>query len=136
MLYSLSWFPNPDFTSLFPSQREILAYVQRVARTYHVPERTRLQTEWKGAKWMESSSTWHVFLHNMRTGEDFIHEAKVLISAVGGYTNPKYPELPGIENFQGPVVHTARWDQDYDLRGRNVAVVGNGCLFILYKDAG
>ncbi|KAJ5151595.1 hypothetical protein N7492_009890 [Penicillium capsulatum] len=127
VLYSLSWFPNPDFTSLFPSQREILAYVQRVARAYHVPGRTRLRTEWKGAKWMESSSTWHVYLHDLSTGEDFIHEAKALISAVGGYTNPKYPDLPGIEKFQGPVVHTAGWDQDYDLRGRNVAVVGNGC---------
>lgn len=135
VLYSLSWFPNPEFTNLFPSQKEILAYIQRVARAYHVPERTRLRTEWKGAKWIESSSSWHVYLTDMQTGEDFIHKAKVLISAVGGYTNPKYPELPGIENFQGPVVHTARWDKDYDLRGRNVAVVGNGCLFNSHNTA-
>lgn len=76
---------------------------------------------------MEASSTWHVYLNDLKTGKDFVHEAKVLVSAVGGYTNPKYPVLPGIEKFEGPVVHTARWDRDYDLRGRNVAVVGNGC---------
>ncbi|KAJ5898761.1 hypothetical protein N7495_003505 [Penicillium taxi] len=127
VLYSLSWFPNPQFTSLFPSQSEILAYVQNVANAYRVPERTRLQTEWKGAKWMECSNTWHIYLSDLKTGNDFIHEAKVLISAVGGYTNPKYPVLPGIENFEGPVVHTAKWDKDYDLRGRKVAVIGNGC---------
>ena len=59
----------------------------------------------------------------------FVHEAKILVSAVGGYTNPKYPSpsLSGLETFQGPVVHTARWDQDYDLRGRKVVVIGNGC---------
>jgi hypothetical protein len=35
--------------------------------------------------------------------------------------------LPGIEIFQGPVVHAAEWDQDYDLRGGNIVVIGNGC---------
>jgi cation diffusion facilitator CzcD-associated flavoprotein CzcO len=64
---------------------------------------------------------------DLETGESFIHEAKVLVSAVGGYTNPKYPTLPGIATFQGPVVHTAKWDQDYDLKGRQVVVIGNGC---------
>lgn len=51
----------------------------------------------------------------------------MLVSAVGGYTNPKLPSIPGLDSFQGPVVHTARWDKDYDLRGLNVAVIGNGC---------
>lgn len=128
-LYSLSWFPNPNFTSLFPSQKEILSYIQRVARTNHVTEHVRFQTEWKGAQWVEASGTWHVSLYNLRTGEEFFHEAKVLVSAVGGYTNPKLPILPGLETFDGPVVHTAKWNKEYDLRGLNVAVVGNGCLF-------
>ncbi|KAJ5766713.1 uncharacterized protein N7511_004329 [Penicillium nucicola] len=121
-LYSLSWFPNPDFTSLFPSQPEILSYIQRVARAYHVTEHVRPRTEWKGAQWVEASSRWHVYLRDLKTGEEFIHEAKVLISAVGGYTNPKFPVLPGLERFEGPVVHTAQWDKEYDLRGLNVAV--------------
>lgn len=56
----------------------------------------------------------------------------MLISAVGGYTNPKLPILPGLEEFTGPVVHTAKWSKDYDLRGLNVVVVGNGCLFTSY----
>jgi cation diffusion facilitator CzcD-associated flavoprotein CzcO len=66
-------------------------------------------------------------LKNLKSGESFVHEAKILVSAVGGYTNPKYPVIPGIETFQGHTVHTAKWDQDYDLKGRNVIVVGNGC---------
>lgn len=128
-LYSLSWFPNPNFTSLFPSQKEILSYIQRVARTYNVTDHVELQIEWKGAQWVESSGTWHVSLRNLRTEEEFLHEAKVLVFAVGGYTNPKFPILPGLDTFEGPVVHTAKWNKEYDLRGLNVAVVGNGCLF-------
>ncbi|KAJ5751408.1 uncharacterized protein N7511_008373 [Penicillium nucicola] len=128
-LYSLSWFPNPKFTSLFPSQKEILSYIQCVARTNNVTEHVELQIEWNGAQWVESSGTWHVSLRNLRTEEEFLHEAKVLVSAVGGYTNPKFPILPGLDTFEGPMVHTAKWNKEYDLRGLNVAVVGNGCLF-------
>jgi cation diffusion facilitator CzcD-associated flavoprotein CzcO len=131
-LYSLSWFPNPEFSKLFPTQREILAYIQRVAVAHGVPEQTKFRTEWKGAKWMESSSTWHVYLYDLNTEQEFCHEAKLLISGVGGYTNPNLPVLPGLESFEGPVVHTAKWDKEYNLRGLNVAVIGNGCLLTPY----
>jgi cation diffusion facilitator CzcD-associated flavoprotein CzcO len=66
-------------------------------------------------------------LKNLKSGESFVHEAKILVSAVGGYTNLKYLVIPGIEILQGHTVHTAKWDQGYDLKGRNVIVVGNGC---------
>lgn len=69
-------------------------------------------------------------MQNLENGESFVHEAKILVSAVGGYTNPKYPTMHGIDTFKGPVVHTAQWDQEYDLKDRNVVVIGNGCKFI------
>ncbi|KAF4764913.1 hypothetical protein HAV15_003344 [Penicillium sp. str.  len=81
----------------------------------------------KCAQWVKPSGTWHVYLCDLNTEEEFLHEAKVLISAVGGYTNPKLPALPGLEKIEGPVVHTAKWNKEYDLRGLKVAVVGNGC---------
>ncbi|CAI6016739.1 unnamed protein product [Clonostachys chloroleuca] len=126
-LYSLSWFPNPAFTKIFPSQPEILAYAHSVAQSHNVPRHIVFQREWTGAIWNEKSSTWLVNLRDIVTGDEYIHEAKMLVSAVGGYTNPKLPSIPGLDSFQGPVVHTARWDKDYDLRGLNVAVIGNGC---------
>ncbi|PGH14620.1 hypothetical protein AJ79_02955 [Helicocarpus griseus UAMH5409] len=127
VLYSLSWFPNPNFTSIFPRQDEILAYIQKIANSYNVSQHTSLRTEWRGAKWIEKISRWHVYLEDIATGQQYIHEAKILISAVGGYTNPKYPSLQGMESFQGPIVHTARWDKSYDFRGLDVVVIGNGC---------
>jgi cation diffusion facilitator CzcD-associated flavoprotein CzcO len=58
-------------------------------------------------------------LKNLKSGERFVHKAKILVSAVGGYINPKYLVIFGIEIFQGHIIHTAKWDQDYDLKGRN-----------------
>ncbi|KFY69643.1 hypothetical protein V496_00049 [Pseudogymnoascus sp. VKM F-4515 (FW-2607)] len=127
IFYSLSWFPNANFTSLFPPQEEILEYLRQVALRHNIKPRIRLRTEWKDARWSEKTSRWHIVVQDLENGKTFMHEAKVLVSAVGGYTNPKYPIIHGIDTFKGPIVHTAKWDQKYDLKDRNVIVIGNGC---------
>lgn len=134
-LYSLAWCPNPDFSSIFPPQAEILAYLERVAVQHNIPSHIEFRTEWKGARWIEKISKWHVYLEDLDSGLHFVHETKVLVSAVGGYTNPKYPDLPGLSSFQGQVVHTAKWEREYDLRDRNVVVVGNGCKSTFFRQS-
>ncbi len=56
--------------------------------------------------------------------------ADVVVSAGGGLSEPSAPAIPGLETFAGPVVHTARWPADLDLRGRRVAIVGTGASAI------
>lgn len=129
IFYSLSWFPYAKFTSIFPPQEEILEYLRQVALRHNIIPHIKLRTEWKSARWLEKTSRWQIVVQNIENGESFVHEAKILVSAVGGYTNAKYPALHGIEKFKGPVVHTAKWDQAYDLEGRNVVIIGNGCEF-------
>ena len=50
----------------------------------------------------------------------------MLVAACGQLTRPARPDVPGLDSFRGPVLHSARWDHDVDLRGRRVAVVGTG----------
>ena len=52
--------------------------------------------------------------------------ASVLISGMGPLTEPKLPEVPGIESFEGKTMHSARWDHDYELSGKRVASIGTG----------
>lgn len=56
-------------------------------------------------------------------------KAKVVVSCVGGLVEPKgWPDhIPGIENFQGKMFHSARWDESVDFTDKNVVVVGTGC---------
>ena len=61
-------------------------------------------------------------------GEEEVVHARVLISAAGGLLEPnQFPDLPGLDKFQGEVLHTARWNETIDLDGKNVVVVGSGC---------
>ena len=71
-------------------------------------------------------SLWHVYLVD-QSGTRYTHKARILISAVGAYSNPKSTKLPDSETFEGKIAHTTQWDRSYDLRGLNVVVVGNGC---------
>lgn len=54
---------------------------------------------------------------------------KVLVSAVGGLVEPRgWPsDVAGQETFQGEVFHSARWNDNVNLSGKNVLVVGTGC---------
>jgi cation diffusion facilitator CzcD-associated flavoprotein CzcO len=56
--------------------------------------------------------------------------ADVVIAAPGGLSEPSYPDVPGLGDFGGDVMHTARWNHDVDLRGKKVAVIGTGASAI------
>lgn len=77
------------------------------------------------AIWSESSSRWTVSLQN---GTHF--ECEVLINASGILNHFKFPNIKNLNNFRGPVLHTAAWDEETDLRGRRVAIIGAGASAI------
>jgi hypothetical protein len=52
--------------------------------------------------------------------------AAVVISATGYLNRPAYPDIPGLADFAGPCMHTARWRSDVDVAGRRVAILGTG----------
>jgi hypothetical protein len=68
-----------------------------------------------------------VHLRDLRTKTHFVHECRLLFSAVGVLVEPKEPNIPGRETFKGEIFHTARWRDDVDLRDKNIVVIGNGC---------
>ena len=56
----------------------------------------------------------------------------MLVAGVGPLTEPRIPEIPGLEAFDGPVFHSARWDHEADLEGKRVASIGTGASAIQY----
>ena len=123
-LYELDVAPWPGWTRKFAGQEEIRAYLESVVEIFGLEPCLRLGTEVERAVWDDTSDTWR-----LQTSRGEI-EADVLISACGGLTEPLYPEIPGMREFAGPAMHTARWDHAVDLRGKRVAVVGTGASAI------
>ena len=119
-LYSFSFAPNPDWSHRFARQPEILAYLQGVARRFGLEPHIRLHHDLERAEWDETEGLWRL----QTSGGAY--SARVLVSGHGPLVAPSWPDLPGLEGFPGPRIHTARWDHTAELRGRRVAVIGTG----------
>jgi len=123
-LYEFSFAPNPRWSRRYAPQAEIQAYLEDVARDHGVLDRIRTGTEVQSARWDEERGKW---LLETSAGP---HEADVLITACGQLSVPSVPPLAGLERFEGPAFHTAKWRHDVDLDGKRVAVIGTGCSAI------
>ncbi|KAL2812895.1 hypothetical protein BDW59DRAFT_178493 [Aspergillus cavernicola] len=127
-LYSYSFAPNPNWSSTFASQAEILAYVEDVADQNQLTEFILLQQECLSASWKDDVCMWDVQFRNHITGAEYAVKCRVLITSVGFLDVPRgADDISGIGNFQGAVFHSSSWDHDTDFSGKNVVVLGNGC---------
>jgi cation diffusion facilitator CzcD-associated flavoprotein CzcO len=128
-LYSFSFAPNADWSRTYSMQPEIEAYLQRVADDFGVSDKVRLSTSATGAEWDEEGSRWVV---ETSTGTV---RARVLVSAAGALSDPKMPDIEGLDSFKGHTFHSAQWDHDYDVTGKRVAVIGTGASAIQFVPA-
>ena len=126
-MYSFSYEQNPDWSRSFSPAPEIFQYLKDVTDKYRLRRKIRFGVELTGATWDDTTRRWHV---HTKTGQDI--EAQFVVSGVGGLHIPQVPELPGIANFKGQTWHSARWNHEYDLRGKKVAVVGTGASAVQF----
>jgi cation diffusion facilitator CzcD-associated flavoprotein CzcO len=123
-LYSYSFAPTADWSRVYAGQPEILTYIERVAHDHGVDDITRfgvdmLSCSWDGSRWQLQTSAGEL-------------TARFLVCAAGPWNAPKIPDLPGLAEFPGAVFHSARWDHDYDLTGKRVAVIGSGASAVQF----
>ena len=123
-LYSLTTDPYP-WSSVFARQPEMLRYARFVAERNDLRQSIRFDTEVTGAVWNEDSERWVVQTRSADGTADTL-SARVLVSAVGTFAGAALPDIPGLDDFEGPVIHTAEWPADLDLRDKRVAVIGAG----------
>ncbi|MFJ9853431.1 flavin-containing monooxygenase [Streptomyces sp. NPDC101150] len=123
-LYSFSFAPNPEWPRNFSGQTHIRAYLERVTDTFGLRPHIRFNSEVRGLRWSNDELRWEI-----ETARGAL-TADVVVSATGPLSDPKLPDVPGLDSFPGKVFHSARWDHDYDLRGKRVAMVGTGASAI------
>jgi cation diffusion facilitator CzcD-associated flavoprotein CzcO len=123
-LYSFSFAPNPEWPRTFSGQPYIRAYLEHVADTFGLRPHLRLGREVRRMRWDGEALHWIVETSGGTLTAD------VVVSASGALSDPRMPEIPGLDAFPGKVFHSARWDHGYDLRGKRVAVVGTGASAI------
>lgn len=123
--YSFSFERNDEFSEYYARQPELYRYLRRLLDEHDLGPHLRWGREVTRAHWDDKQAQWTVISRG-EDGSEEMHTATALISGVGILNRPLIPTLPNLEQFQGPVFHSARWDHSVDLTGKKVALIGAG----------
>ncbi|KFU80807.1 Predicted flavoprotein CzcO associated with the cation diffusion facilitator CzcD [Amycolatopsis lurida] len=119
--YQFSFEQISGWSRVYAPGRELKAYADYCVDKYDIRRRTRLGSKVVSAAFDDETHLWR-----LETADGWSMTARFVVGATGVLTQPKPPDIAGLDGFRGTVMHTARWDHGVDLRGKRVAVVGTG----------
>ena len=125
-LYSYSFAPSAKWSHLFARQPEILNYLEEVSENFDVKPMIEFGTELEQAQWDDSRKLWVLDTNNGQ------YLSKTVLFATGPITEPTTPKVEGLDTFTGEMFHSAKWNHDYDLTGKRIAVIGTGASAIQF----
>ena len=123
--YSFSFEQNPNWSRIFAPGNELQQYAHHCVDKYGIQSNFKFNTSVEKAVFDEEANTWSIY-----TEKGDCITSRYLVTATGGLTQPKLPNIPGIKDFKGKMVHTARWDHNYDLNNKRVAIIGTGATSV------
>lgn len=124
-LYSYSFASNPNWSKAYSPQPEIHQYLHACVAQFGLRDSIRFNSEVVDTRWLEASACWQ-----LTDQRGHVLTARVVVAATGPLNRPSVPNLPGLDTFTGTTFHSARWNHDYDLRGKHIAVIGTGASAI------
>jgi len=111
-----------EWTEKFPTQPEILRYIEHVADRFDLRRDIQLETRVTQASFDETTRRWQV-----RTDGGDTVSVQFCIMAVGCLSVRKQPEIRGLETFRGTWYHTGHWPHEsVSFNGQEVGVIGTG----------
>ncbi|KAL2161432.1 hypothetical protein VTH06DRAFT_7993 [Thermothelomyces fergusii] len=124
--YQFSWRKKRDWTNFFSAAEEVCEYLGQVCDEEGMRDSVKTLHEVVRARWDEGDGRWELVVRNLESGEEFSDHADFLINGSGILNDWKWPDVDGLDTYQGRLVHTARWPKDFDHTGKTIAVIGNG----------
>ncbi|KAL2817987.1 hypothetical protein BDW59DRAFT_129793 [Aspergillus cavernicola] len=122
--YIFYFNPNPNWSQCYAKGPEIQQYILDTTEKYGLKERVQFHTKLRSSIWNEDEGKWVLKLE--RDGEVFQDKADVVLDGSGILNNWQFPNIRGLDTFQGKLLHTANWDLEYNWEGKKIAVIGNG----------
>ncbi|MFT5335505.1 MAG: monooxygenase [Halioglobus sp.] len=129
--YSYGFKPWPN-KSAIANGDSILSYIRETAQEIDVERHIRYHHKVVAAQWSSKEARWLVTVERSDTGEHLTIQCRFILSCSGyydydqGYT----PEFPGIDDFNGEVVHPQQWPDKLDYKNKRVVVIGSGATAV------
>ncbi len=126
-MYEYSFEMLPSWTKKFVSAEEIKVYLDHVADKYDVRRHVKFGQEITAAYFNEATGFWELTF-----GDGSKKTANIFIAASGQLHRARWPDIQGQSQFKGASWHSAQWNHDVDLKGKQVGVIGNGASAIQF----
>ena len=123
--YEFSFEDEYPWSEYFARGEEVRTYLEFISKKYGVHEHTRLGHDLEDARFDDESLTWHLTFQGPE-GERVERDVNMVVSAAGVFAKTKLPDIDGIDEFEGTIVHPTQWTSELDMQGKRVAVIGNG----------
>lgn len=127
--YTYSFEPKSDWSANYATSREIFTYFKDFVEKYGLREYISFSTEVIGAQWDDKHSEWIVKVRK-ENGAIYEQRCDFLINAAGILNAWRWPVIPGLHSFEGPLLHSAAWDESYDITGKHIGLIGNGQVLL------
>jgi cation diffusion facilitator CzcD-associated flavoprotein CzcO len=125
-LYTFTFDPNPEWSHYFAHGAEIQKYFEGFADRHGSRKYMKLNTKVVKCQWDEDDAIWHITLEDQVTKELWSDWAHFVVNGTGILNNWQWPDIKGLHDFQGPLMHSASWSHDVELDNKIVGVVGTG----------
>jgi 4-hydroxyacetophenone monooxygenase len=123
--YEFSFEDEYPWREYFARGEEVRSYLEFIVEKYGVRDHVRLDHDLEDARFDEEDSTWHLTFCGP-DGAAVERNVNAVVSAAGVFSKRKLPDIAGIEDFEGTILHPTEWPPDLDVGGKRVAVFGNG----------
>lgn len=126
-MYSYSFAGKADWSKRYAPWYEIQSYILDCVDKYDLRPFIRFNQEVAEAHFDEETAEWEV---QTKSGTKLF--ARHVVMASGPLHVPQIPKIKGLDSFKGKVFHSARWDHEYNLKGKKVVSIGTGGSAIQY----
>ena len=124
--YVYTFEPKTDYPSVYAASCEIRQYFEDFKTRHGLDRYCKLRHKVVGAQWLQEKKRWSVEVEDLSSGSLVRDSCDILINACGYLNAWRWPSIEGLANFEGPLVHSANWNHDISLAGKNVGLIGNG----------
>ncbi|KAI0799432.1 hypothetical protein GGR55DRAFT_668922 [Xylaria sp. FL0064] len=124
--YTWSFEPKLNWSSVYPPAEEIYDYFNEFAQNYDLHQYIRLRHQVVGAHWNNDKDEYDITVKNTDNQLLISDHCHILINAGGVLNHWRWPDIGGLDNYKGTLLHTANWDKTAKLEGKHVGLIGNG----------
>jgi monooxygenase len=112
------------------SGASILDYLHEAVAEHDLASHVRLSRKVRRADWSSESHCWTLEVNAPSGVETWTCSFLYLAAGYYDYDGGNMPEFPGLEQFEGTVIHPQGWPEGVDCAGERVAVIGSGATAI------